>query len=1310
MYDIRNFTLKDMVETSAALRRMGAGAVSMEQVADRIVHYLDDQFVDRETGEKSFVLVRFFKTHPYEELDEDLRVFARGMLGAPPESPAMKCLTLLASAGALPEWNSRKSSAGHKAIPLPSEQFVEQFPMIRQLVQQLGLEVSTVLQPDPEILVDLAQTTYNVFYIPEAVGSQYVVAQQEFVIPFNVRSVLGCGGILPSGNLFAIIIFPKVHFPRETADLFKTVALSVKTAVLPFDGKVFSPDSRGVGEEEKRLETNTTSDDVDLLRIEVAALNELLEVHEKVVSKQSAKLEQAFRELREESELREKTITELKEAERELAKSFLYTRSLIEASLDPLVTINPNGKIMDVNKATEEATGIDRATLSGSDFSDYFTEPDKAREGYRQVFSQGFVRDYPLALRHTSGRAMGVLYNATIYKNAAGEVQGVFAAARDVTDRKQAEQKAAQLAAIVQSSDDAIIGKTLDGIITSWNKGAEKVYGYHESEVIGQPISILVPPGHEDEVPQILAKLKLGEHIDHYESVRRRKDGHSIDVSLTVSLIRDAEGKIVAASSIGRDISERKQAEEALAAERQRLFSVLETMPAYVGLLTPDYQVAFANRYFKESFGEPEGRRCYEYMFGRSDPCENCQAYKVLETKTPQAYEWLGPDGRTYQIYDQIMHDTDGSPLILEMGIDITERKRVEEALRESEEKYRLLVNQIPAVVFHGYGDWGVDFFDHKIESLTGYRKEEFDSRKIKWCDLILPEDLDKAQRIFIEALKTNKSYVREYRIRRKDGEIRWVQCRGQISCDAEGSIEYVSGVMFDITEPKRAHESLRRAKEEWELTFDAVPDLIAILDTQHRIVRVNRAMADRLGVAPNKAIGSFCFEVVHHLESPPGFCPHLHLLKDGREHQAEVHEPALGGDFLVTVSPLYNHEGHLSGSVHVAHDLSERKQMERERLRLAKLEAVGVLAGGIAHDFNNVLMGVLGNISLASMASSASEAHERLVAAEAACGQAQSLAQHLLTFAKGGAPVKKPQNLKEIVQGVTKMALSGSQSRVELFLPDQLWYVEVDRSQMEQVFSNLFINADQAMPTGGLIQVEAENLEVTAGSRLPLAPGKYVMVTLKDQGIGISPELLERIFDPYFTTKQKGSGLGLATTLSIVTQHGGYIMVDSQLGRGATFRLYLPAQEEAGLPEKPVEAKPLEGHGRILVMDDDPLVREVMDKMLRKLGYEPVFAQEGREALELYARGQASGEPFAAVILDLTIPGGMGGTEAIQHLLAQDPQVKAVVSSGYADDTIMADFKAFGFQGVIAKPYRLADLARVLQEVLNLSFSATLD
>jgi hypothetical protein len=237
MYDIDSFTLKDMVESSAALRSIGGGASSMEEVADRIVHYLYDQFVDPQTGERNLVLVRFFKTHPYAALDEELRLFANGMLGAPPESPDMKCLTLLASAGVLPEWHSRKYSVGHKALPLPSEHFIGQFPMVRQLVQQLGLEIDTLLKPDPEIMVDLAQTTYNVFCVPQALGSQYVPAQEEFVIPYGIRSVLGFGGILASGDLFAIIIFSNRELSREKADLFKTLALSVKLAVLRFDGK-----------------------------------------------------------------------------------------------------------------------------------------------------------------------------------------------------------------------------------------------------------------------------------------------------------------------------------------------------------------------------------------------------------------------------------------------------------------------------------------------------------------------------------------------------------------------------------------------------------------------------------------------------------------------------------------------------------------------------------------------------------------------------------------------------------------------------------------------------------------------------------------------------------------------------------------------------------------------------------------------------------------------------------------------------------------------------------------------------------------
>jgi hypothetical protein len=241
MPDIAEFSLKDMTEVSAALRSMGSGAASMEEAGDKIVHYLYDHLTDKEGGGNACALVRLFKTHSYGELDHELQAFASGILKTEPASPKMKCLCLLASAGILPAWNTRKQSAGHKAIPLPSEHFVEAFPMIRQLIQQLGLDVNTVLHPDPAVVMDMAQTTYNVFLIPEAVGSNYVPVQDDFVIPFKVRSVLGFGGILPSGNLFAIIMFSKVKISRQTADMFRSLALSVKVAILPFVGKaVFS--------------------------------------------------------------------------------------------------------------------------------------------------------------------------------------------------------------------------------------------------------------------------------------------------------------------------------------------------------------------------------------------------------------------------------------------------------------------------------------------------------------------------------------------------------------------------------------------------------------------------------------------------------------------------------------------------------------------------------------------------------------------------------------------------------------------------------------------------------------------------------------------------------------------------------------------------------------------------------------------------------------------------------------------------------------------------------------------------------------
>jgi two-component system cell cycle sensor histidine kinase/response regulator CckA len=262
---------------------------------------------------------------------------------------------------------------------------------------------------------------------------------------------------------------------------------------------------------------------------------------------------------------------------------------------------------------------------------------------------------------------------------------------------------------------------------------------------------------------------------------------------------------------------------------------------------------------------------------------------------------------------------------------------------------------------------------------------------------------------------------------------------------------------------------------------------------------------------------------------------------------------------------------------------------------------------------------------------------------------------------------------------------------------------VEADEGQIDQVISNLLINADQAMPEGGIIRIKAENILVEAKSNIPILKGKYVKLTFTDQGVGIPSRYLDKIFDPYFTTKQKGSGLGLATVYSIIKNHSGYIKVESLVEAGATFYIYLPAMETKVLAEEPaVMAKPLKGQGRVLVMDDDEMVRKVLNSMLGHLGYEAEFARDGSQAIEKFVRARADGRPFAAVILDLTIPGGMGGKDAIKELLKIDPQVKAIVSSGYSDDQIMAEFQKYGFSEVIIKPFRVVELSKVLQKIMS--------
>lgn len=386
-----------------------------------------------------------------------------------------------------------------------------------------------------------------------------------------------------------------------------------------------------------------------------------------------------------------------------------------------------------------------------------------------------------------------------------------------------------------------------------------------------------------------------------------------------------------------------------------------------------------------------------------------------------------------------------------------------------------------------------------------------------------------------------------------------------------------------------------------------------------------------------------------------------------------------------------------------ISRSISDRKSMEREMIKGQKLESIGVLAGGIAHDFNNLLTAIAGYVSLAqAQVSPEGEVGRYLVEAGKATFRARDLTQQLLTFSRGGTPVKKTTAVSELIRDSVGLALTGSNVRCDIVLAPDLWHVDVDDGQIGQVMNNLLINACQAMPDGGVIEVSSRNGTLDINERPLLTEGRYVIISVKDHGIGIPGEHLPKIFDPYFTTKQKGNGLGLATSYTIVRRHEGGIYVESKLGVGTTFHIYLPASRGKNARQNGSEVKTLKGEGRILVMDDIEAIRDVATNMLRNLGYTTAEARDGVEALELYREALKTDEPFDVVIMDLTVPGGMGGLETVKGLLRMDPKAKVIVSSGYSNDGIMADYKAHGFSGVVPKPYNLQKLGDVVGELLS--------
>jgi len=659
----------------------------------------------------------------------------------------------------------------------------------------------------------------------------------------------------------------------------------------------------------------------------------------------------------------------------------------------------------------------------------------------------------------------------------------------------------------------------------------------------------------------------------------------------------------------------------------------------------------------------------------------------------------LNKEGRSYWASLSIISiKYKGENAYLTSMVDISERKKSEIELLKRSQFIETLFNNAPIGLALNEIDSGKVLFANETFR-NAYKVPEESCRTVSdFFEYVYGDRMEIGQKFLDDVISGDPARMKWDNvpiIDKESGETNYISAENMILDNQNLMISTVQ----DITERRKAENSLKSSEKLLRTIAENIPNsYLSIIEKDYTIGYTAGQEFLKQGLDPKQ------FEGLHVEQI---FANQYPIVRDnfekvfmGKECSFEIfinnqHQ-------LYRVIPLLSEDGSISRILSVAENITERKQLEEEQAKAGKLESIGLLAGGIAHDFNNILAAVLGNTSLAKFKlDSNSEEFGLLSEVEIATERATKLTQQLLTFAKGGAPVKEIIGLIELIKDTTQFSLRGSNVRYRTTFAPDLWAVEVDKGQISQVIGNLVINAQQAMPRGGTIKINAENIEVLSKNTLLLNEGNYGKISIVDEGIGIPGDQLSNIFDPYFTTKQKGSGLGLATVYSIIHRHNGRITVDSEVGTGTTFTVYLPASSKK-VTRNVIIDKSEVLTGKILLMDDDKSVINVLSKMLINLGNEVDEAADGAEALRKYKKAIKSNKPFDVVVMDLTIPGGMGGKEAVQNLLKIDPGIKAIVSSGYGNDPAIANYKDFGFIRAISKPYKIVDLKQMLNEVLS--------
>jgi PAS domain S-box-containing protein len=787
-------------------------------------------------------------------------------------------------------------------------------------------------------------------------------------------------------------------------------------------------------------------------------------------------------------------------------------------------------------------------------------------------------------------------------------------------------------------------------------------------------------------------------------------------------------------------LSERKErgcdsqnpAQRRTGASQQQLIDIVEFLPDATFVIDQDKRVVSWNRAAEEMTGVPKesvlGTDGYaiafygekrplliDFLFRPDDDISAIYGAvsrrgSVLHAEgfIPGAY---GGRGTHYWGFASLLFDRSGDVVgAVECLRDITEKKRVEEALKVSEEKYRTIFENSIEGIFQTTPDGRYISVNPPLARMMGFASPGEMIAGV--TDIAHQHYVNPREREEYKALLNEHGRLEafETQVYRKDGSVCWVSINARTVRDCRGAILHYEGTLEDISRRKAAEQTLKESEEKYRNIFENAIEGIFQTTPDGQFLTVNPSMARILGYDSPEEMMTTIADVARQIYVDPG-----DRIKFTSMHQSQGFTEAFETEFYkkngekiwvsLTSRAVHGVDDEILCFEGMCEDISLHKKMENELLNRRNLESIGTLAGGIAHDFNNLLTAVTGYASLAEISlSPESKAAKFLKKSVEIAMQGKELTQQLVTFSKGGAPMKERINLAAWMKGV--LGAFRAEEKVDLgsAIPDNLLHVEIDEQQFRQVIVNILKNASEAMPEGGKIRVKAANTRICPDDTAALAQGDYVEITIDDTGVGISPEHMQKVFDPYFSTKgmgnKKGTGLGLTIAYSIVRAHNGHIIIESTPGIGTTVHICLPVHTKDGLIPKQTKKEAGATKKRVLFMDDEEALRAVGYEMLTHLGYEALVAEDGHKAVDIYKREMESGTPVNVVILDLVVKSGMGGQEAINRLIRMDPHVKAIVSSGYTDDPVMSRYGEYGFAAAIGKPYTLESLIQVLQKM----------